>query len=56
MKDEVSWQEAVRRLKAAGYDRIAAWLHDWRNKDGTKGGWDGSIRRRFPGSVPVIWP
>ena len=48
--------EAINRLRAAGFENEADELEAWRNNYGNNQGWDGSIRRRHPHVIHVIWP
>lgn len=44
---------APMRLRAAGHPREAAELELWRNKDGTRGGWDKWFGERYPALAEV---
>jgi hypothetical protein len=53
----VTHEIAVQRLRAAGADQVADQVAEWRNIDGTLGGWDGWVRGEFSKRiVGIIWP
>ncbi len=54
--NSVAKDEAVRRLRAAGFNREADLLDDWRDINENGWGWDGWIRGAFPDVAPIIWP
>jgi hypothetical protein len=51
----VKKDEAVRRLRDAGFALEADQLDAWRDINGKNMGWDGWIRRSHPHVVPKIW-
>ncbi len=54
--ERVTKDEAVCRLRAAGYADEANELDVWRDVNGNNWGWDGWIRGAYPGVVATIWP
>lgn len=54
--EPVSKDEAVQRLKDAGYEGVANELKNWRDLNGNNLGWDGWIRGAYPVVIDVIWP
>lgn len=54
--EPVSKDEAVQRLKDAGYEGVANELKNWRDLNGNNLGWDGWIRGAYPVVNDVIWP
>ncbi|MEP0426769.1 hypothetical protein [Rhodopirellula bahusiensis] len=52
----VTKEEAIRRLRAAGFDNEANDLEAWRDANGNNWGWDGWIRGEHPHVVATIWP
>jgi hypothetical protein len=53
----VTRELAIERLRQAGAHGPADLLAAWVNRDGTFGGWDGYVRRRFSNRiVAIIWP
>jgi hypothetical protein len=53
--EPVTKEEAIRRLRTAGYRDIATELEHWRDLNGNNLGWDGWIRKAYPIVVVVIW-
>lgn len=53
--ERVPKEEAIRRLRAAGYQDIANELEKWRDTNGDNWGWDGWIRGAYPIVIDVIW-
>jgi hypothetical protein len=51
----ITKDEAVRRLRSAGYTSEADELEAWRDMNGNNWGWDGWIRGQYPHVVPAIW-
>jgi hypothetical protein len=54
--ESVTKDEAVQRLRDAGYGDIAFELDNWRDINGKNWGWDGWIRGAYPAVIDVIWP
>lgn len=52
----VTKEEALRRLRDAGFHQEANELEEWRDINGNNWGWDGWIRGTHPQVVAVIWP
>lgn len=52
----VTKDEAVRRLRAAGFTQEADDLEAWRDSKGNNWGWDGWIRGAHRQAVARIWP
>jgi hypothetical protein len=53
---QVTKDEAIERLRNAGYEQEAAELDQWRDANGNNWGWDGWIRGAHPHVVNTIWP
>jgi|GEM_PF-3150393 len=53
--ERISKDEAIRRLRNAGYAEIANELEKWRDTNGNNWGWDGWIRGAYPVVIDVIW-
>jgi hypothetical protein len=51
----VKKDEAVRRLRAAGFNQEAKQLDTWRDVNGNNWGWDGWVRKALPHIVATIW-
>jgi hypothetical protein len=54
--DIVTKNEAIRRLRNAGFAQEANELENWRDANGNNWGWDGWIRGTHPHVVRIIWP
>jgi hypothetical protein len=54
--ERVSKAEAIRRIRAAGFDHEVNELDAWRTRIGDNKGWDGWIRGKHPHVVAAIWP
>lgn len=54
-RDPVTKDEAVRRLRAAGFTQEADELEAWRDANSSNSGWDGWIRGAHPHVVKTIW-
>ena len=51
----ITKDEAVRRLRAAGFIREADELDTWHDKNGNLWGWDGWVRGHYPHLIETIW-
>ena len=54
-RQNISKEEAVRRLRGAGFASEADALDAWRSDPGNNWGWDGWVRKAFPHVVATIW-
>ena len=55
MKEIVTKNVAIARLKDAGYLNEADGLERWFNVDRTSGGWDGWFQAAYPSLVDIVW-
>jgi len=53
--EAVTKDEAVRRLRAAGFRLEADQLEAWRDTNGNNWGWDGWVRGAHPHVIATIW-
>jgi hypothetical protein len=52
----VTKDEAIKRLRDAGYSHEANELEEWRDKNGKNWGWDGWIKKEHKQLKEIIWP
>ena len=51
----ITKDEAVRRLRTAGFTQEADELDAWHDVNGNSWGWDGWVRGQHPHVVATIW-